>query len=149
MSKSVSARCKPLRCRRGASAIEFALVSGIFFVVLLASIDLGRYYMAMQGLRNFVADAERYGVVNMWFDTAGTRTATCAQIVQATNRGGAVGGLAGTSAGNCVTRTQTISSGVITVTVAVNVNVQLRLLFNTFGFMPTTFQDSSSITFQL
>lgn len=37
----------------------------------------------------------------------------------------------------------------MTVTVAVNVNVQLRLLFNTFGFMPTTFQDSSTITFQL
>nr|WP_248291078.1 TadE/TadG family type IV pilus assembly protein [Neoroseomonas marina] len=149
MSRSVSAKRHPLRCRRGASALEFALVGAIFFIVLLASIDLGRYYMAMQGLRNFVADAERYGIVNMWWDTAGTRTATCAQIVQATNRGGAIGGLAGTSSGNCVTRTQTVSGGIVTVTVAVNVDVQLRLLFNTFQFMPTRFQDSSTITFQL
>ncbi|NMJ40090.1 pilus assembly protein [Roseomonas sp. JC162] len=145
----MSAKRHPLRCRRGASALEFALVGAIFFIVLLASIDLGRYYMAMQGLRNFVADAERYGIVNMWWDTAGTRTATCAQIVQATNRGGAIGGLAGTSSGNCVTRTQTVSGGIVTVTVAVNVDVQLRLLFNTFQFMPTRFQDSSTITFQL
>lgn len=138
------------RSRRGVAAVEFAVVGGLFMVIMLATVDIGRYYMTIQGLRTFAADAERYGIVNMWWrDTAGTRTATCAQVVAATGRGGAVGGLATLSPGNCVTRTQTISGGAITVTVAVNIDVTVNFVINVFGILSPRFQESTSVTFQL
>jgi len=119
-------------------------------VIMLATVDIGRYYMTIQGLRTFASDAERYGIVNMWWrDTAGTRTATCAQVVAATGRGGAVGGLASLSPGNCVTRTQTISGGAMTVTVAVNIDVTVNFVINVFGILSPRFQESTSVTFQL
>lgn len=150
MSKSGSGRRGALRCRRGVAAVEFAVVGGIFLVVLLAAIDLGRYYMTLQGLRNFAADAERYGVVNMWWgDTAGTQTATCAQVVTATGRGGAIAGLVSTSPGACVTRTQTTAGGALTVTVAVDIDVTFNFIINVFGIASPRHRESTSVTYQM
>lgn len=71
MPKSVSARPgrRPsrtggtLRCRRGASALEFALVGAILFLTMLAAIEVGRYFMTLEGLRNLKADAMRHGII--------------------------------------------------------------------------------------
>ncbi|MBR0673008.1 TadE/TadG family type IV pilus assembly protein [Neoroseomonas soli] len=146
----MSARRSAARCRRGVAAIEFALIGGLFLLALLAAIDVGRYYMTLQGLRNFAADATRYGIVNIWWgDTAGTQSATCAQVVAATGRGGAIGGLVSTSPGNCVTRTQTTTGGALTVTVDVNIDVQFTFVINAFGILSPRYQESTSITFQL
>jgi Flp pilus assembly protein TadG len=137
-----------LGCRRGASALEFALVGGMFFIAMLAMIDLGRYYMNIQSLRNFAADAERFGIVNMFWEGTGERTATCADVLNAVNRGGPITGIATTSPGTCVTRRQTSAGGVYTVTVIVSINVNFRFVMNVFGVSPN-YQESSTVTFLL
>lgn len=138
-----------MRSRRGTAALEFALVGTLFMIAVLAAIDLGRYFMVLQGLRTFVADAQRYGVVTMWWDGTGTHTATCAQVVSATGRGGVVGGLVSTSSGNCVTRQQTVVGGTNRVTVSVTVDVTIPLVIDVFGITTPRIQESSSVTFLL
>lgn len=137
-----------LACRRGASALEFALVGAMFFVTMLAMIDLGRYYMNIQSLRNFAADAQRYGIVNMFWEGTGERTASCSDVLTAVNRGGPITGIVSTSPSPCVTRRQTSSGGVYTVTVIVSINVNFRFIMNVFGVSPN-YQESSTVTFQL
>jgi hypothetical protein len=53
-----------LRDRRGASALEFALVGGTLMVMILAATDLGRYYLTMHALRTAAADAARAAIVS-------------------------------------------------------------------------------------
>lgn len=43
MLSFVSASRRALRERRGVAALEFALVGGTFFIMMLAAIDVGRY----------------------------------------------------------------------------------------------------------
>lgn len=151
MSKSASARRRGTLDRRGVAAIEFALIGGLFCLVLLAAIDLGRYYMTVQGLRNFAADAQRYGIVNMAFTGTGTRTATCSQVVSATGRGGAVAGLLATSPAPCVTRTQASGTGgaVWNVTVTVDIDVTFNFVINAFGIGNPRFRQSTTVQFML
>ena len=151
MSKSARSRIRILSDRRGVAALEFVVVGGIFLFALLAAVDLGRYYMTVQGLRNFAADAQRYGIVNMAFTGNGTQTATCAQVVAATGRGGAVAGLLATSPGPCVTRVQDsgTSGAIWNVTVTVDIDVTFTFVINAFGIVSPRFRESTTVTFIL
>jgi len=144
MSSFVSASRVALRNRRGVAAVEFALVGGFFCIMLLAAIEVGRYYMTVQGLRNFIADANRYGIVNM---SAG-QTLCRGQLLSAMGRGGAVGGLVSTNPGVCVTRTESaVGGGGRAVTVTVTTDVTLNLVMNVFGVGPQRFQDTTTVRF--
>lgn len=151
MSKSARARRFPVADRRGLAAIEFAVLGGLFFIVLLAAIDIGRYYMTIQGLRNFAADAARYGTVNMAFVGTGTQTASCADVVRATGRGGAIAGLVSTSPSPCVTRVQATGTGgaIWTVTVTVDIDVTFNFVVNSFGIGSPRFRESTRVQFLL
>ncbi|WP_198369959.1 TadE/TadG family type IV pilus assembly protein [Roseomonas rosulenta] len=153
MSNFASASRRVLRERRGIAAAEFALVGGIFFVMMLAGIDIGRYYMAAQGLRNFMGDAVRYGVVNM---SAG-QSISCRDLVAATGRGGAVGGMVASStgtagggtAGTCVRRTETAAGGTTTVTVTAEIDTNFTFVMNVFGILTPRMRDTTTVTYQL
>lgn len=141
MSNSASAR----RARRGIVGVEFALVAGLLFVMLLAAIDLGRYYMTLQGLRNFMADATRYGMVNM---TAGQRLCGAA-LLGAMGRGGAVGGMISAEPGVCVERSEQTASNITTITVAVSADVTFNFVILVFGVGTQHLRDSATTSFRL
>lgn len=144
MSSFVSASRAALASRRGASALEFALVGGLLFIMILAAIEVGRYYMTVQGLRNFIADSSRFGMVNM---TPG-QTLCRGQLVTAMGRGGVVGGLASTTPGVCVSRTEApVGGGGLAVTVTVTTDVTIRMALNVFGFGEQRFQDTATVRF--
>lgn len=153
MSNFASASRRALRDRRGVAAAEFALVGGMFFVMMLAGIDIGRYYMAAQGLRNVMGDAVRYGIVNM---SAG-QSISCPALMAATGRGGAVGGMVsrstgtagGGAAGTCVRRTETSAGGTTTVTVTAEIDTNFTFLVNVFGILRPRMRDITTVTYQL
>lgn len=133
-----------LRSRRGVAAAEFAVVGGLFMIMLLATVEVGRYYMTVQGLRNFIADAGRHGMVTM----QNGQTLCRAQLVSAMGRGGVVGGLVSSNPGVCVSRAEaSVGGGGIAVTVTVTTDVTLNLLVNVFGVGPQRFQDTTSLRF--
>lgn len=142
MSNSVSAS---LRSRRGTAAVEFALVGAIFFITMLAAIEVGRYFMTLQGLRNYASDAMRWGIVNM---TPG-QTLCRQDLLAAMGRGGTVGGLVSTTPGVCVTRSDAVTPGSTTVTISVTTSVSYRFLINVFGIGTQTIRDDATLTFQL
>lgn len=145
MSKSASARRGLLRCRKGIAAVEFAVVGGLFLVVMLGAIDLGRYWMTVQGVRNFISDAERYGVVYMFGN--GT-TATCDQVITATGRGGAVAALLRTTSSPwCVRRRETSSGAFTTVHIDVDVDVTFNFVINIFGIGASRFRETTTVTY--
>jgi len=146
MSNSASARRgrAALRDRRGVAALEFALVGAMFCVLLLAAVEVGRYYMTVQGLRNFIADAARWGMVNM----PSGQTLCRGALVSAMGRGGAVGGLASTTPGVCVSRSESsVGGGGTRVTVTVTTDVTLPILFNVFGIGNQRFEDTTRVSF--
>lgn len=146
MSNSGSARRAraALRDRRGVAALEFALVGGLFCIMLLAAVEVGRYYMTLQGMRNFIADAGRWGMVNM----ASGQTLCRGALVTAMGRGGTVGGLASSTPGVCVNRTEaTVGGGGTRITVTVTTDVNLRVMLNVFGIGDQRFQDTTTVSF--
>lgn len=158
-------RQAPWRDRRGQAALEFVIVAGLFFICLLVAIDVGRYYMTVQGLRTFIADSARYGVVTL---TDG-QCREGAALVTALGRGGVVGGLIGSTSGACtgsptacstdvnalgpgicVSRRDVVQNGgFTTVTVIVTANVSFRFLVNVFWFTSQDFKDATTLTFQM
>jgi len=144
MSNFASASRATLASRRGASALEFALIGGLLFLMILVALEVGRFYMTVQGVRNFVADSSRYGVVNM---SAG-QTLCRSQLLAAMGRGGVVGGLASTNPGICVTRSEaTVGGGGTAVTVTVTTDVTIQILLTAFGIGPQRFQDTTTVRF--
>ena len=133
--------------RRGASASEFALVGAMFFITILAAIEVGRYFMTIEGLRNFVADATRHGIVNM----ADGQTACRQALLDAMGRGGAVGGLVAAQPGVCVSRTEAVDpdSGISTITVHVTMDVTYRFAMTVFGNGTQRITDDVTLNFQL
>ena len=143
MSNSVSARRRLPRGRRGVVSLEFALVAGILFIMLLATIDLGRYYMTLQGMRNFVTDANRHAMVSM---TAGQRLCGAA-LLDAVGRGGAVGGLVST--GVCAERTEVTANNITTITVTVTADVTFNFVILVFGVGTQHLPESTATTFRI
>jgi len=47
------------RCRRGATALEFALIAPLLFMLVLGTLDVGRWLWARAALQNAVARAAR------------------------------------------------------------------------------------------
>jgi Flp pilus assembly protein TadG len=138
MSNSASAR----RRRRGSAGLEFAIVGGLFFVMLLAAIDLGRYYLTLHSLRTFAAEASRHGAVAM--SGAGTQTLDGAQLVSAMGRAGILGAAPGVT----LTRTETGSGAGTSVRVQVVVDHEFRFVFNVFGLGTTRLREDTDITIQ-
>ena len=92
--------------RSGSVALEFGLVSGIFFMILMACIDLGRYYATWSSLHTVLGDAMRAASIDPSFsgcDTPKQKVAANAPF------------LAPSQLGLCVT--QNVSSGMTTITV--------------------------------
>jgi len=52
------------RDKRGASAIEFALVVPFLVMVIVGVAQMGRMYLADAGLRNLVADSARFASIS-------------------------------------------------------------------------------------
>jgi Flp pilus assembly protein TadG len=68
------------RCnkRRGASAVEFALVAPIFFAFVLGIIEIGRGFMVINQVNNAARFGARAGVIS------GTSRATITSVTKAT-----------------------------------------------------------------
>jgi len=49
--------------RRGATAVEFAIVGGIFITLLIGAVDLARFQIVRQSLRSVVEDAARSALI--------------------------------------------------------------------------------------
>jgi hypothetical protein len=65
-----SARTRSRDAEHGVAAVEFALVSGVFFLVLFGIIQYGLYFNDSIGARQGVREAARQGVVeNFGFST--------------------------------------------------------------------------------
>src|SRR3954447_12334315 len=67
MSLSASAKVMPVRLlndRSGAVAVEFGIVGLVFFILLLGAVDLGRYQITMQSLRDISAEAARVALLD-------------------------------------------------------------------------------------
>ncbi len=52
------------RDKRGASAIEFALVVPFLVIIIVGVAQMGRVYLANAGLRNLVADSARFASIS-------------------------------------------------------------------------------------
>ncbi|MBP0465666.1 pilus assembly protein [Roseomonas sp. PWR1] len=140
MSNCASARAR--RFRRGSAGLEFAIVGGLFFVMLLAAVDLGRYYLTLHSIRTFAAEASRHGTVVM--TGAGTQTLSGADLVAAVGRAGILGGAPGVT----LTRTQTGAGSGTSIRVQVSVDHPFTWVINVFGVGTTRFRESTDITFQ-
>jgi Flp pilus assembly protein TadG len=62
----------PLRSAGGAAAVEFALVSGVFFLVLFGIIQYGLYFNDSLNARQGVREAARLGVVKNFAGGSGS-----------------------------------------------------------------------------
>ncbi|WP_137127795.1 TadE/TadG family type IV pilus assembly protein [Roseomonas sp. HF4] len=136
------------RSRRGASAVEFALVGAVFFIGLLGAIEVGRYFAVTQGLRNFIGDSLRFGIVNM---TDGQRLCG-ANLVTAVDRGGVVGGLISQSPNTCVTRRRIVNPNNefdVLFEVEVVTDVVFNFTISSFGFTQQRFSNTSVLGFRL
>ena len=80
-----SASSKPNALRRllgdssGASALEFSLVLMPFLLLLVGSMELGRYYFTAENIRSLVAETGRQAVLNKNFGGNGS----CASLSDA------------------------------------------------------------------
>lgn len=64
------------RDRRGATALEFAVVGGIFITLLLGVVEIARYQATAQAVRTLAAEAARAGLVEVNRNLAAT-SPTC------------------------------------------------------------------------
>jgi Flp pilus assembly protein TadG len=140
-ARGARSRRSARRCRRGATAVEFALVGALFFITMLAAIEVGRFFMTLQSMRNLAADAGRYGMVNM--TSAGPICGTA--LLTAMNRAGFLG----TNPPICVTRSVTGTGLGARVVVQVTVtNAPYRVLVNVFGVTSGSLADIASVSYE-
>ena len=69
---------------RGATALEAALIGGLFCFLLFGAIELGRYYYTFQAVRTIVAEASRTAQINGALDGCATGNAINQAIVNRT-----------------------------------------------------------------
>lgn len=62
--RGASESAKPRGVRRGASAVEFAIVAPIFFMVVLGIIEFGRMAMVQQIITNAAREGARVGILD-------------------------------------------------------------------------------------
>lgn len=64
----MSALRSPWRCRRGAAAVEMALVLPLLLVLLFGSVELGNYFMNEHSLAKAVRDGARFAARQSFVD---------------------------------------------------------------------------------
>jgi hypothetical protein len=64
MSPAFSRRPRPALGQAGTASLEFALVAVPFMLVMIAGMDLGRYFITQQSLHTLTSEAARAAVVN-------------------------------------------------------------------------------------
>jgi len=75
------------RGQRGQAMVEFALVAPIFFLLLFAVIDFGRYVYTANGLNEAAREAARIGSVAIRPECTGTRDACIQQVAKSRTPG--------------------------------------------------------------
>lgn len=53
-----------MRCRKGATSVEFAIVGGLFFTMLIGAMEAGRLFFTQESLREVTAAAARRAMVD-------------------------------------------------------------------------------------
>lgn len=136
MSNSATSRTG----RRGASTLEFALVGAMFFITVLVALEVSRFFMTLQSMRNVVADAERWAMVNM---SPGTLCGE--QLFSAMGRRG----LLGTNPNLCVTRQVTGAeiNGVVTITVTLQ-NYTYPILVRVLGLTSVNLVENATFQYR-
>ena len=141
MSNSATSRTgRRTRGRRGASTLEFALVGAMFFITVLVALEVSRFFMTLQSMRNVVADAERWAMVNM---SPGTLCGE--QLFSAMGRRG----LLGTNPNLCVTRQVTGAeiNGVVTITVTLQ-NYTYPILVRVLGLTSVNLVENATFQYR-
>jgi Flp pilus assembly protein TadG len=77
------------RNRRGAAAVEFAIVAPVFFMMVFGMIELGRAIMVQQILTNAAREGVRVGVLDSPTPTASVVTTTVTNYLQKAGIAGA------------------------------------------------------------
>lgn len=135
---------KIIHCRRGASALEFALVGAIFFIIILASIDAFRYFMVIQGLQNFNADARRYMMVNV----STNRTLCGTDLLNAVGRQGVIGNFVSVG-GICASRSEEIPRNrtIPEVTIQLNMDAEFAFIMGVFGINSVRIRENATTVY--
>ena len=126
--------------RRGVAAIEFALVGGIFFLTMLAVMELSRYYLTMHSARNVVAQAARAAMI---YPTVGGVDTPACNTQTLLDAAGGLGFVANTGQ-LCVTRT-TPSVGMTQI--EVTLTAPYNFLVPVFGFTNLTITERQTFRF--
>ncbi|WP_191058663.1 TadE family protein [Geminicoccus harenae] len=95
-----------MRCRKGTTSLEFAIVGALFFAMLIGTMEVGRFYFTQQSLREVTAAAARRAMVDASFSGCAAPLEEVAGMTPL---------LRSTSLTLCVTRTT--SAGLTTLTV--------------------------------
>jgi Flp pilus assembly protein TadG len=61
---SARRRGRALACRRGAAAVEFAIIAPVFLVLVLGTVELGRAMWIKGSIQFAVEETSRYALVN-------------------------------------------------------------------------------------
>jgi Flp pilus assembly protein TadG len=88
-SRSCGSAPRPLRAlladRRGATAVEFAVVGSIFIMLVLGVVELGRYFITLQSARSFTQEVARSALVLANRQLANGNTDNCSATLTSTN----------------------------------------------------------------
>ena len=128
-----------LRGRKGASALEFALIGAAFFIVMLAVTDLGRYYMFLHSARHATSEAGRAAMLA----SACTANSTVGNAARDAARAGFLGptfnltASCSAAAGSSLTWTWTITS-----------TRPFRWIIPVFGATETPINETAVFTFR-
>ncbi|HEV2968401.1 MAG TPA: TadE/TadG family type IV pilus assembly protein [Pirellulales bacterium] len=109
-----------LRYRRGAAAVEFALVAPVFFILLFGLIEYGRAVMVQQILTNAAREGGRVAILT----TATSTSVKSAVTTYLTNAG-----ISGA--------TPTVSPDPATATSGQTITVQVTVPFTSVSWLPT------------
>ena len=53
-----------MRCRKGTTSLEFAIIGSLFFMMLIGTIEVARLYFTQQSLREITAAAARQAMID-------------------------------------------------------------------------------------
>ena len=81
MKRVKSSKVRQLRKNQGQGLVEFAIVVPLFFLLVFAVLDLGRYYFVKITIENAVRQAGRFAVTGQSLSNM-TRVASIKQVAQ-------------------------------------------------------------------
>jgi Flp pilus assembly protein TadG len=83
MSPASNRRPHPGRRRDGTASLEFALVAIPFLFLLIAGMDLGRYFITQHSLRTLISEAVRATLVSCYGSSSGCSLPSASQTTVA------------------------------------------------------------------